>query len=45
MKTLRHLISCGLFLLLCAAGALAQTVQTDYDHNFNLAKFRTYAFY
>lgn len=45
MKTFRNLFSCGLFLLLCAGGALAQTVQTDYDHNFNLAKFRTYGFY
>jgi hypothetical protein len=45
MKTLRNLFSCVLFLVLCAGGALAQTVQTDYDHNFNLAKLRTYGFY
>lgn len=45
MKTFRNLLTCGVFLLLCAADALAQTVQTDYDHNFNLAKFRTYGFY
>jgi len=45
MKTFRNLFSCGLFLVLCAGAALAQTVQTDYDHNFNLAKFRTYGFY
>ncbi len=45
MKTFRNLFSCVLFLALCAGGALAQTVQTDYDHNFNLAKLRTYGFY
>jgi predicted DNA-binding transcriptional regulator len=45
MKNIRNLFTCGLFLLLCAGGALAQTVQTDYDHNFNLAKFRTFGFY
>ncbi len=45
MKSIRNLFTCGLFLLLCAGGAVAQTVQTDYDHNFNLAKFRTYGFY
>jgi hypothetical protein len=45
MKAFRNLITTGLFLLLCAGGALAQSVQTDYDHNFNLASFRTYGFY
>jgi Domain of unknown function (DUF4136) len=45
MKNIRILFTTSLFLLLCAAGALAQTVQTDYDHNFNLAKFRTFGFY
>lgn len=45
MKTVRNLISCGFFLLICATGALAQTVQTDYDRSFNLAKLKTYAFY
>jgi hypothetical protein len=44
MKTLRNLFTCGLFLMLCAGGALAQSIQTDYDHNFNLAKLRTYGF-
>jgi Domain of unknown function (DUF4136) len=34
----------GLVLLFCAATLLAQPVQTDYDHNFNLAKLRTYGF-
>lgn len=45
MNMFRKLIACGFFLVLCAGGALAQTVQADYDHNFNLAKFKTFAFY
>ena len=45
MKSFRSLFSCSLLVLCCAAGALAQTVQTDYDHNFNLAKLRTYGFH
>jgi predicted DNA-binding transcriptional regulator len=45
MKNFRNLIVSSAFLLLCAAGAMAQTVQTDYDHNFNLARFKTFAFY
>ena len=45
MKNFRNLIACSAFLLLCAAGAMAQTVQTDYDHNFNLARFKTFGFY
>jgi hypothetical protein len=45
MNAFRNLITTGLFLLLCAGGALAQSVQTDYDHNFNLASFRTFGFY
>ena len=44
MKTVRTLITSSLLLLVCAVGALAQTVQTDYDHNFNLSKLKTYAF-
>lgn len=44
MKTVRTLLTSGLFLLVCTVGALAQSVQTDYDHNFNLSKLRTYAF-
>jgi predicted DNA-binding transcriptional regulator len=44
MNTLRTLFCCGL-LLLCASAATAQTVQTDYDRSFNLAKLRTYDFY
>src|SRR5262245_47362925 len=45
MRNFRNLFNCGLLLLLCAGGALAQNIQTDYDHNFNLTKFRSYAFY
>jgi len=45
MKTLRILMSSGLLLLSCAAGALAQNVQTNYEDNFNLAKLRTFGFY
>jgi len=45
MKNFRNIIAGSVFLLLCAGGALAQTVQTDYDRNFNLAKFKTFGFY
>jgi hypothetical protein len=45
MRNFRNLITSSLFLLLCAGGALAQSVQTDYDRNFNLARFRTFGFY
>jgi hypothetical protein len=44
MKTVRTIVTSSLLLLVCAVGALAQTVQTDYDHNFNLSKLKTYAF-
>jgi Domain of unknown function (DUF4136) len=37
-------IRLGLVLLVCGASGLAQPVQTDYDHDFNLAKFKTYGF-
>lgn len=45
MKTFRILVTSSLFLLICAAGAFAQTIQADYDHNFNLAGLRSYGFY
>jgi hypothetical protein len=45
MKTVRALIGGGLLVLLCSIAAAAQTVQTDYDRTFNLARFRSYAFY
>jgi hypothetical protein len=44
MKTVRTLLTSGLLLLICTASGLAQSVQTDYDHNFNLSKLKTYAF-
>jgi hypothetical protein len=45
MKTLQYVLSCSVFLLLGATSALAQSVQTDYDHNFNLANLKSFAFY
>lgn len=45
MKSFRTFFTCSLLLMFCAAGAAAQTVQTDYDRNFNLAKLSTYGFY
>jgi predicted DNA-binding transcriptional regulator len=45
MKTLRILFSSSLLLMMCAIAATAQSVQTDYDHSFNLARLRTYDFY
>lgn len=44
MKAFRNLLTVSLFLLFSAGGALAQSVQTDYDHNFNLGKLKTYSF-
>ncbi len=45
MKTFRMLFTCFCIGLLSALSAVAQSVQTDYDHNFNLAKFKTFGFY
>ncbi len=44
MKTLRLLFCCSLLLLICSIAANAQSVQTDYDHSFNLAKLKSYSF-
>jgi len=44
MKTVRALLTSSLFLLFCVASTMAQSVQTDFDHNFNLAKLKSYAF-
>jgi uncharacterized protein DUF4136 len=44
MRLFRNLFGCGLFLLLTVSAATAQSVQTDYDHTFNLSKLRTYGF-
>lgn len=45
MKLLRNVFSCGVLLLICGAAVMAQSVQTDYDRTFNLARLRTYSFY
>lgn len=44
MKRFRTLLGCCLLLVVCAGGALAQSVQTDFDRSFNLNSLRTYAF-
>lgn len=45
MKIVRFVFSCGLLLLVMSVAALAQSVQTDYDHSFNLARLKSYGFY
>ncbi len=45
MKLIRNLFTGGVLLLLCSAAAMAQSVQTDYDRNFNLANLKTFSFY
>ena len=44
MKTLRVVIACGCLILSSSIAARAQSVQTDYDRTYNLAKLRTYSF-
>ena len=44
MKTLRLLFCCSLLVLLGSIAAYGQSVQTDYDHSFNLAKLKSYTF-
>ena len=44
MKTVRTLITFSLFIVACTATALGQSIQTDYDHSFNLSSLKTYAF-
>jgi hypothetical protein len=44
MNTLRVLFHGGLLMMLISMAALAQSVQTDYDRSFNLARLRTYGF-
>ena len=44
MKRLRVVFNCGMLLMLCSMAAMAQSVQTDYDRSFNLAKLKTYGF-
>lgn len=44
MKLFRNLFGCCLLLLLSGTAAVAQSVQTDYDHTFNLANLKTFSF-
>jgi hypothetical protein len=44
MKTLRVVIACGCLIMASSIAAWAQSVQTDYDRTYNLAKLRTYSF-
>jgi len=44
MRVVRNLFGWSVLIFICAAGAMAQSVQTDYDHTFNLAKLHTYSF-
>jgi len=44
MKILRAVFNCGLLLMLSLMAAMAQSVQTDYDRSFNLARLKTYGF-
>ncbi|HKS09835.1 MAG TPA: DUF4136 domain-containing protein [Pyrinomonadaceae bacterium] len=44
MRVVRNLFGWSVLVFICATGAMAQSIQTDYDHNFNLAKLRTYSF-
>ncbi len=45
MKSIRVLFSFGLLLMISSVAAMAQSVQTDYDRSFNLARLKTYDFY
>src|ERR1051325_6829922 len=44
MKAFRFFFS-GLLLMMGSIAANAQSIQTDYDHSFNLARLRTYDFH
>jgi len=44
MRLVRNLIGCSVLLLMGFSAAMAQSVQTDYDHTFPLAKLRTFSF-
>jgi hypothetical protein len=45
MKTLRVVFNSGILLMLSSIAVMAQSVQTDYDRSFNLAKLKTYGFF
>ena len=44
MKRLCVVFNCGILLLLSSMAAMAQSVGTDYDRSFNLARLKTYGF-
>ena len=44
MKRLCAVSNCGLLLMMMAIAAMSQSVQTDYDRSFNLARLKTYSF-
>ena len=44
MKVFRNLFGCCVLLLLGITAAMAQSVQSDYDHTFPLAKLHTFSF-
>jgi hypothetical protein len=44
MKLVLNLLACGLLLMLSGPAAMSQSIQTDYDHTFPLAKLRTFSF-
>lgn len=45
MKASRVLFCSGLLLLVSSIPAMAQSIQTDYDHSFNLARLKKYGFH
>ena len=44
MKLFLILFACGMLLVLAGPAAMSQSIQTDYDHTFPLAKLRSYSF-
>ena len=44
MKLFLNLFACGVLLVLAGPAAMSQSIQTDYDHTFPLAKLRSYSF-
>ena len=44
MRLVRNLIGCSVLLLMGFSAAMAQSIQSDYDHTFPLAKLHTFSF-
>lgn len=44
MRVVSNLLGWSVLIFVCATGAMAQSVQTDYEHTFNLGKLRTFSF-